>query len=748
MTLRIEGIEVEDPAKFSMATGAYMRELTMWVALHDTAHKYANLNLDEVTKAALNEGAERAAAPKAVARTEKGAAEAYATQAVIILKQKVFPLMVKGRTGDSAGEAVRQIAKSLSDALKYTGWKVLEGKEKALKMQSRAQQRGRVLQSRGSGPGAAGKGKGKGPPEAGATGAQTKGKGKGQEGTEGTALGKGKGRPRRATPADAVAVVIGTNASLRGKAVVPARLAVLHPSSGDTIILNGRAAEADFRISGQSYFEKLGPGYPDGFYDTKVGTELKEEVFLPKTAKGRMEAEALAMAVEEGMGGAPCKLYVQKATRRAEGGYICNAKKKCPYQPCLQAAADPNFTTQPLMRLFSAKFAEVQAKADQERKEQAELATALAKRKLRHLEEKQREADEELERAKAADTAAAEAAAPEATAAAAATAPAPAEEVEEEALEEAEEAGEEADAALPDVDEMGGMEVDPTMVAGLPEIQARSQAWWRVAYFTYQAERWERQETEYCVWSAITDETDRELAKSLNEQAAEEKPKAEANLVKAKEAYLSEEGDSGEVPALLPSDYELGIVREIAEASEKIFESILEPDWTPPQAATPNPSVSEAAQYREQPASEASSKAASTTATPKGTARVGTPAQQVKAAPGAGPLAAAAEAAAAQAAAAKNAAAELQAREEEEKAMTALAEDSSKRKSLYADKLRSPSSVKRAAELAEAGGGKATKGNPKDGDALMDTANELGLGAPRERAQPPGQGGAGTGQRL
>ena len=80
--------------------------------------------------------------------------------------------------------------------------------------------------------------------------------------------------------------------------------------------------------------------------------------------------------------------------------------------------------------------------------------------------------------------------------------------------------------------------------------------------------------------------------------------------------------------------------------------------------------------------------------------------------------------------------------------MTALAEDSSKRKSLYADKLRSPSSVKRAAELAEAGGGKATKGNPKDGDALMDTANELGLGAPRERAQPPGQGGAGTGQRL
>lgn len=103
-------------------------------------------------------------------------------------------------------------------------------------------------------------------------------------------------------------------------------------------------------------------------------------------------------------------------------------------------------------------------------------------------------------------------------------------------------------------------------------------------------------------------------------------------------------------------------------------------------------------------------------------------------------MAAAAEAAAAQAAAAKNAAAELQAREEEEKEMTALAEDSSKRKSLYADKLRSPSSAKRAAELAEAGGGKATKGNPKDGDALMDTAKELGLKRPASAPSPRARG--------
>ena len=272
-----------------------------------------------------------------MARTEKGTLHTYAHQTTIIIGQKVFPLMVKGQTGDSTRAAVRLIEDSIAASLQHSGWSVMKGKGKALRMRSRTLR----AQAKGKGKGKPRGGKGAGNNEEGAgwtrVGGRGIGKGKGGPSREGAPpLGKGSGRPR-ALPADAVAIVIGTSRSLYGEAVVPAQLSVTRPMTDGPIILAGaRTERPDFRVAGQKDFDDLGSRYKKGFYPNQIGRSIKEEEYQPKNDKERMQTEAITEAIEATMPGAEvCKIFVQKRVRKKEGAHVCDPRRGCRRQPCL-----------------------------------------------------------------------------------------------------------------------------------------------------------------------------------------------------------------------------------------------------------------------------------------------------------------------------------------------------------------------------------------------------------------------------
>ena len=758
-----KGVEAEDPARSDLSKGACMRKVMVVMAIHDPAHNFASLNIDEIAREGYSAG--MAKAPTAAIKVHTGTVVPYNHQTTIIIKNRCVAPLRTGAPGrsreDEVQHGLRILEESLNEALRFSGWEVLKGKARQLSLKRRSL-RG-MARGKGAGLGG-GKGKGKGG-----------GKGQGEGG------GQGKGgetrAPRRGQLFDAVSIAVGTRQQMSsGKAVIPSKLSVTHPMKGTPVIISGaKDTDPDFRVSGQKFFANLSPQYKPGFYDTQVGKELQRDAFRPQGEKQEMEAMAITQAIELATGCEACVLFVEKTVRRAQAqSYLCNPKRNCDKQPCALAARSENFSIEPIMRQARQHLATLEAQAAQVKQEQAERNAQTAEKMMLLMVAKQKQADAQYEAAARAAQAQCQApAAMQAPQAVPTTAvpttgagAAPSEvaagaqafegaaatrralrpwtaEATEAFLADAAKGWKATDEGLARIPEDNEHEAEGSEHEGTDKGEVEcDKAWLRYVYFIYKIRQMEADIETYQDWQAIAAANEREDAKARFEYAMLEKGQLERQLHEAKTVYLKEAGEDAEEPQ--DADLQVAARRD----KDGFYEGVEDEAWEPRQMAKegaegqPHQGM-EVEGTGGQPQQEMAyrdplpSATSSLLSSPMGGAREPQPPEGSPAAQAAEAAEAARQGAAEAAQATRAAALQLQMRQEEAEEAKKLADSSAKRKAMMARLRGGEGNQEGGTEDKEQGQAKQQKPT-QDGDATMAEASaELGLHLRGKGPQPP-----------
>ena len=357
-------IQAEDPAAKTASGAPKLIKCLLYVTTHDPFHEHSALNLEALETGANQDGVEKEATAKAVARpNQKPPLPTYHLQSAITLKlRSIAPI----GTGPQRAEALRKLAASVNAHLQAdTNWEVIPGKAKMATQLRRSE---------------AGKRR----------------------------TGGAWGQPDKAAnkKADAVTIPIGLTRRTAYESPLPAQLRVVRPLNNMHLTLNGaRDKNADFSIAGMAYYGNV-KGHP-GFYPKEVGKELVAEGFAPRTPKQKALFKALKEACEKHLEGEACIEALEKMV--SQRGGVCHHKRECARQPCMAARLMADFSMAPISREANRLMEKHLTEGKQQQMQRAQQATLLAQRKFRLLKEQQAAADAELAEAQAKAEAAAKA---------------------------------------------------------------------------------------------------------------------------------------------------------------------------------------------------------------------------------------------------------------------------------------------------------------------------------------------------